>query len=241
MKIWGLALGTALLAASAVQAEVIVEYGLDMGGTNPNGPSGLLAQSTFAMADDTLTIVLRNTSTGVPDSTEETDSLLVSLGFDLGDVIIMSGNTAVIAPGSVGLGGWGALGAGDSVAGEWLWTNEGGGDLLEDYTQVISTSQGFGAGTAWTFDGVEPLVSGPFGGIAADPVLIPIPGTKPAVSNAIVFELTLSRMLSEAELAGIAASSIVEFGSDYQYLAVPAPGVLGVLALAGIARRRRRA
>ena len=62
------------------------------------------------------------------------------------------------------------------------------------------------------------------------------------MSDSIEFRLTLSATLTQSQLAAIAGAALVEFGSDYQYLGVPAPGALPVLVIGGLsllARRRR--
>ncbi|MHC4414815.1 MAG: XDD4 family exosortase-dependent surface protein [Planctomycetota bacterium] len=236
----------ALLAASAPgRAEVMVNYTIDAGGMNPNPLNGMTASATFEINGQQLTILLANTSTGAPVGSETADSLLVSVGFNLiNGITIVSGDSAVIGPGSVGIGAWAGLTAGADVGDEWLWTNDGGGDLMEAFAQVISTSDGQGGGDTMSFNGeAGPNVDGPFGGIAADPPLKNVPDSKPAVSDSILFTLTLSGTLSEAELSTVAQGSLVEFGSDFQYLAVPGPGSLGmfVLGMAGGGLRRRRA
>lgn len=222
-------------------ADVIVDYTLDAGGDNSEPLNGLAARATFSISDDQLTILLENTSTGVPSGFETSDSLLVSLGMNLPDgLAILSGDAAVIGPGSVGLGRWFDRVGGDSVGEEWIWTNEFGGDLLVDSAQVISTSSGQGGGTVTRFDGGSGPVSGPFGGIAADPPIFSIPRRQRAVSDSIEFELTLTSSLTEAELAALANASIVEFGSDQRYLAVPeaSAGVLALIGLLLLSRRR---
>lgn len=241
MKKTFLAAGCCALLASPAFADYTVNYTVDAGGNNANGLGGLGAAATFSVSGTTLTVLLQNTSTGVPAGAEAADQLLVSVAFNLtGGTTFLSGNSAVIGAGSTGLGAWSGLVAGDSVANQWLWTNEFGGDLLGSYAQVISTSQGFGGGAALDFNGNAPAVSGPFGGIAAAPPFVAIPGSQEAVSDSILFTLTLSNTLSDLELEAIADASIVEFGSDYQYMTVPAPGALALLGLGGLVSRRRR-
>ena len=223
-------------------AQIRVEYFVDVGGGYPDPLNGLSAAATFDIQDVHLTILLENTSTGVPDGFETSDALLVSLGMNLTDIEILSGEAALIAPGSIGLGAWSLLGEGDSVAEEWLWTNDGGGDFMSDYAQVISTSSGQGGGLRTRFDGVAGNVNGPFGGIAAGGIASSVPAHRPAVRDAIVFQLTLTAPLAEFELRQIVRESIVEFGSDQRYLGTPEPGSLSLLAVAGAAgliRRRR--
>ena len=238
-----LVVAVAVLGVSApARASYIVNYTIDAGGLNDQPLNGLSASAEFSINGTQLTITLSNTSTGVPAGAEVSDSLLVSLAFELLDgITIVSGDSAAIGTGSVGLGQWGGQGAGFDVGDEWAWTNDGGGDLLDLFAQVITTSQGAGGGSTTSFTGVpNPNVSGPFGGIAASPPILAIPGSQYAVSDSIEFNLTLSGTLSESQLAMIAWESIVEFGSDYQYLAVPAPGTLGLLAFAAAGPRRRR-
>ncbi len=234
-----------VLPAAASPATIIVDYTVDFGGSNANPLNGLAAQATWRADGTMLTITLRNTSTGVPLGAEVSDSLLVSLAFNLGDGIsITSGIHAIVGTGSTGLGSWSDLLAGDSVADQWLWTNDGGGDLLASFANIISTSNGQGAGDTFSFTGEpNPNVGGPFGGIAAAPPLIAIPGPQQAVSDSIEFQLTLKVILTQSQLAAIAGAAVVEFGSDYQYLSVPAPGALPLLAIGGVsllAQRRRK-
>jgi hypothetical protein len=228
--------------SAPAHAGVIVNYTVDAGGWNGQPLNGLSASAEFSIDGTQLTITLSNTSAGAPAGAEVADSLLVSVGFNAPDtILIISGDTAVIAPGSEGLGMWAGQGAGFDVGDEWAWTNDGGGDLLEAFSQVITTSMGGGGGPLTSFNGVtNPDVGGPFGGIAASPPVIAVPGSQYAVSDAITFTLTLSDTLSESQLQILAENSIVEFGSDYQYLAVPVPGTAVIVAFAVAGRRGRR-
>jgi hypothetical protein len=237
-----LALAAALLLTGAATADIIIDYTEDAGGSNTDPLNGLSASATFGLDGTELTILLRNTSTGVPLGAQVADSLFVSLGFNLiDDITILSGDSALIGPGSVGVGLWDGLMEGANVGDQWLWTNDGGGDLMADYAQIISTSDGQGDGTTISFNGeLNPNVGGPFGGIAASPPILDIPLNQPAVSDSILFTLTLSGALSEEQLMGIAENSLVEFGSDFQYLSVPTPGTLPAILLVLLGRRRRR-
>jgi hypothetical protein len=223
-------------------ADVSVDYTVDAGGNNPDGPAGLAANAVWSIDGNQLEIFVRNTSSSVPLGAQAADSLLVSLAFNLGgDVTIVSGDIAEISAGSTGLGAWDALGEGDSVADQWLWTNHFGGDLLGTYAQVISTSNGQGNGDSWSFAGqLNPNVGGPYGGIAASPALIDVPGSQPAISDTARFSLTLSHVLNDTQLAAIANSSVIEYGSDFQYLSVPSPAVLPAMVLGLFVRRRSR-
>lgn len=230
-----------MVSCSTTQASFVVDYTIDVGGKNTSGSTGLSARSTWVIDGNQLSILLENTSTALPAGFGTADSLLVSLAFNLDNQSIVSGNTAEIGLGSIGLGDWSALAAGDSVADQWLWTNGSGGDLLTDFTQIISTSMGQNNSSHLDFNGLPASVDGPFGGIAAAPPLLAISGNQQAVSSSIVFNVTLSGTLSEGQLEAIATSSWVEFGSDFQYLAVPGPGTLPILmTLSMVFRSRRR-
>jgi hypothetical protein len=237
----------ALLGPPA-RASIIATYNVDAGGSNTNPLNGLAASGDFSTAGTQLTVTLQNTSTGAPVGFDSAASLLVSLGFNLpSDVTILSGDTATIAVGSVGIGSWSALGPGDSVASQWLWTNNYGGDLmvqggLLSSRQVVSTSSGQGTPSETLFGGGSPNVDGPFGGMAANPLTVSLPPTQPAVQTAITFQLTLSRALTSTELSDVASGGVVEFGSDVRYLktGIPEPTTATMLAagLALLARRR---
>ena len=239
MKTIFLVSGALLALAVPVSASTItIDLLQDSGGSNTERLDGLAAEATFSTSGTQLTILLQNTSTGLPSGFDSAASLLVSLGMNLpSGMTIVSGDSATIGPDSVGLAQWSSLRAGDSVNGQWAWTNLGGGDLLASYAQVITTSEGshgltqFGGGTA--------RVNGPFGGIAPNPVLRSIPGSKQAVSDTIEFVLTLSDLLTEAQLRELAQGSMVEFGSDERYL-VPEPASLALVIGAAIGLSRMR-
>ena len=247
MRQVGVAGAVALAFAGIACGGLTVQYAFDAGGSNPHGIAGMSAAATFDAAGDQLVITLKNTSTGAPPGAEAADVLLASLGFNLGEgFLIVSGDSALIGAGSSGVGLWDGLLGGDSVGDQWLWKNSGGADVLASFTQVISTNNSNGGVGTTSFTGkVDPDVGDPFGGMAADPVVLEIPTDEPAVSDSIVFALTLSDPItSKSQLWDLAHGSVVEFGQGYQYLSVipiPSPAVWpGVMVLAGMARRRRR-
>lgn len=227
-----------LCALPGVRGDIIANYTVDHGGTNPDPLNGLAARATFSLNGTQLTILLENVSTGEPPGFQAADSLLVSLGLNL-PVDIASGDASVIGPGSVGLGSWSGLVASDSVADQWIWTNSYGGDLMSTFRNIISTSQGQGGGPLVHFDGGSGNVDGPFGGIAANPPLLQIPNDHPAVSNSIRFDLTLAGTLTDAQLQTAADAGIVEFGSDARYLGTPEPASALLLGVAVVLLRRR--
>lgn len=238
------ALSMAVLSACIVVGHVnagtiTVDYTVDAGGSNHNPLNGLAARAKFDTSGNVMTILLQNTSTGMPSGFDSAASLLVSLGLNLpSGVTFLSGNTAVIGPGSAGLGNWSARGPGDSVAEEWAWTNQSGGDLLDPFSQVISTSNG-NQGLV-LFGGGNGSVGGPYGGIAAKPVLTSIPNSQRAVSNSILFSLTLSAPITDAQLTDLANHGLVEFGSDVRYLQAPEPQFAILIAVGLLSLRRRR-
>jgi len=237
-------LGTAAsvaLAGAASAGISVVNYTVDLGGDNGNPLNGLGARGTFEISGNTLTVLLENTSTGAPNGFDVSDSLLVSVAFNLpGAITIVSGDSAVIGAGSVGLGAWGTRTAGDSVGEEWLWTNGGGGDYLGIFDQVVSTSSGVQGSGHLDFNGNQANVNGPFGGIAADPPIFNVPQQQRAVSDSIFFTMTLSDTMTNDQLNEMTRGSVVEYGSDQKYLGVPAPGAFALLIAAPIAMRRRR-
>jgi len=229
---------------TAARADLVVDYTVDVGGNYPNEIHGVSARATYKIVGTELTILLENTSTVVPMDFDDTDALLVSLGLNL-PVNIAGGDLAVIGEGSCGLGTWSSLREGDSVAEEWLWTNDGGGDLMERFSHVISTSNEQGNGTQTLFGGGLGDVGGPYGGIVRPDGTIKPSGR--AVKSSIFFTLTLADSLTELQLAAAVRNSMIEFGSDQKYIcpvptAIPGPGaaLLGMLALPMIAATRRR-
>lgn len=235
-----LIIGLAMMIGTA-GADVIVDYTVDLGGNNNEPLNGLTARATFSIDGDQFTVLLANPSTGVPSGFEVSDSLLVSLAMNLPEGIeFLSGDAAVIGPDSIGLGLWADRGPGDSVGEQWLWTNDFGADLLSPFAQVISTSNGQGGGETMRFDGMPGSVGGPFGGIAADPPILRVPSNQVAVSDDIMFELTLSAAMSEQQLRFVAENSVVEFGSDQRYLGVPEPTALVLFGMGGLLMLRRR-
>jgi hypothetical protein len=196
----------------------------------------------FTAVGSELTILLENTSTGVPAGFSVADSLLTSVAFNLPG-LTMAGAFAEVGPGSVGLGQWAARGVGAGVGEQWKWTNAGGGDLLAPYAQVISTVNGSVRGAAGTrFSGGTQTVGGPFGGIATLPPLVNVPNSQFAVGGSIVFGLMLNGTLTDSQLTALAMGSMVEFGSDRQYLqTTPAPGaaLLGLIGFGLLSRRWR--
>ena len=99
-----LTLAVSLGCAALASASTIVDYVVDAGGTNNSPLIGLAARGEFSVSGNQLTILLENTSTGVPTGFASAQQLVVSVGFNLpSGVDFASGDTALIGPGSVGL------------------------------------------------------------------------------------------------------------------------------------------
>lgn len=225
---------------TGASADVIVNYTVDLGGLNPNPLNGLAAKGTFSINGNQLKIVLQNTSTGVPIGFDSAAQLLTSVGMNLPTGLkFSSGDSSTISPGSIGVGSWSGLLAGADVSDMWAWTNDGGGDLLRSYHQVVSTSASSKNEVKFLPGGLSPL-DGPWGGMTANPPILGVPSSKPAVSDSITFLLTLNGTMTEAQLEAVANASIVEFGSDERYLGVPEPASIVLLGLAGLVLMRRR-
>lgn len=238
---------TLALTAGAQGGIIIVDHTLDVSGAED--AEGMSARTTWEIDGTTLTILLENTSTSSRPGRGISDELITSLGFDLGDVWIVSGDSAVVGPDSHGLGRWSAFGPGDSVADEWLWSNLDG-ESADDWMdgagafgihQIISTSMGVGGATRTDFNGDRAHVNGPFGGIASQNPEHPFNGNQRAVSTGILFQLTLNDTIDMAGLLDIAEGSVAGFGSgSQQFIVVPAPGPLGLIAIAILFAMPRR-
>ena len=82
VKLPALVAGLFLTLAPAY-ADIVVDYVVDAGGNNSDPLNGLAARATYTLNGDQLSILLENTSTGVPIGFDTSDSLLVSLGINL--------------------------------------------------------------------------------------------------------------------------------------------------------------
>lgn len=237
-------LGLLAFAAEAWAGSITVRYNVDAGGRNRNPLNGLAALATFESTGNELTILLKNTSTGMPIRFDAPSSLLSSLGMNLPEgMIITSGDIAAIGPGSTGLQAWSTRSNGGSVAEEWGWSNLSGNHAFAEFQQSLTTTRSSRGLTQ--FGGGRARVGGPYGGIASDPPLFGIPSSQRAVSNSIFFQMTLSSALTQEQLSEVAYGSMIEFGSDAKYLRVaPEPAGLALIGLVAVSlfthRRRTR-
>lgn len=230
------------LCAQAHAGTITVRYTLDAGGRNRNPLNGLAALATFSTTGNGLSILVQNTSTGVPARFDAASSLITSLGMNLPNgTRIVSGDRATIAPGAIGLQAWASRGLGGSVAEEWGWSNLRGTRVFSEFQQSITTTRTSRGMTL--FGGGHGRVGDAFGGITAGPPILSIPRAKKAVSSSILFELTLSSALTRQQLSEVAYGSMIEFGADARYLRpVPEPSSLMLLAgaIAALPGLRRR-
>lgn len=238
------------LAANAARADVVVDFAPSDAQTPQQ--LGLSARATFDVTDTTLTILLENTSDVYqrllqPSVRRRTDTLVTSLGFQLPEgTTVVSGDSAVLGGRSTGVGRWGDMrNDGRRLEREWTWTNDGGADRLSPFDQVVTTLSRHDVGESWRFDGSPAgRVRRSWGGIA--PLGARVTGQQRAVSNSILFTMTLSGPLDDSDLWSAARNSLVEFGAGGSFLepqSIPAPGALllsglGASCAAGLRRRR---
>ena len=228
----------AFLIAQPVSAGFIFFY---------SDPSGLAAEAEFTLLNPTtLEIRLRNTSTGVPLGFDNADQILTGVSWDfgspginVGDVMILGGSV-VIGPGSASVDfDAGSFGPGADVSGEWGFSNQDGTGMLTNFISGnAAQATPFGGPN---LDGPD-NIDGPQGGLISSAFFLPLGGLG-AIQDEIIATLTLSAAMTDAQLLADlnSNSTVVEFGSDAAFLTgVPAPGALGLLAVAAIARRRRR-
>ena len=241
-----LALGAGLLAvtgfASLANAQSETWY------FNDPGESGLSAQATFTLLDSTtLEVRLKNTSTGVPGGFSATDQILSGVSWDFGfagphflDPLIIGGDVHT-GPQSFSHnfdGPQGDVGGGFDVSGEFGYSNSNFTGLLQNFissSQIQTTLFG-----GQNLDGATDI-AGPEGGLISASFALGLSGNA-AIEDEIVSVLDLSMPVNDLSFLTNNGTR-VEFGDDTYFIAgslVPAPGVLALLGLAGLAGTRRR-
>ncbi len=207
--------------------------------------TGLGAQAQFTLNSSTsIEVRLRNTSTAVPAGFSNSDQILTGISFDLPSGVVITGGTAQIGVDSFTVNfSSGNYGSGTNIGGEWGFGNAGISGALRN---AISGNQaGITAFGGPNLDGPGAL-SGPQGGLVADPVVVPMGGLG-AISNEAVFNVSLSAAVSSLDF--LAQNGVrVEFGSDAAFIttwtpedaSVPAPSGLAMLAVVTMTTLRRR-
>lgn len=238
-----------LMCASAARAGTITEiYNLNL--PAPESPvqdlNGLSVRAIFRLDSDMrtqLVIEVTNTSTGIPAGFTNATQLVTAISFDFGasgdnefDPRIIAG-AVVIGPDSESINFDQIimqLGPGADVSGEWGYSNIGIFGLHQNFvTATRAHSTAFGG---VNLDG-PPNLSGPQGGLATDPSIVP-PGGLGFVSDTVVIKVELDAPLYDLKFLnenGVRAA----FGSDAAFV-LPEPATLWLLAPCALAARRRR-
>jgi hypothetical protein len=235
--------GVVLGIAPVASASIMVTF------DDPGG-SGLSAEAEFSVVNPTtLEVRLKNTSTGVPGGFNNADQILTGVswdfgvaGLDIGDITI-TGGSVFTGPTSMSIDfDIMNVGPNEDVSGEWGYGNMDTTGLLMNLISTVQANATMFPGA--NLDGpVE--IDGPQGGLVADPVVVPLGGLG-VIQDEVIATLTLSGPITEAELLDDLLNNgvLVEFGSDaaFIYGVVPTPGVLALMAMAGVvaARPRRR-
>jgi hypothetical protein len=188
-----------------------------------------------------LELTVTNTSTAWPADLEEDTSnqFLTSISFELGNGVEITGGTATLGENAYSINFDNVpsqLGEGDDASGEWGFgnTTQNTGLARNFVTANQAHATPFGGGN---LDGPSNL-SGPQGGLLADPPLIDVGGLG-GIAGPVVFNLTLS---DDWDIAGLATTgATIEFGSDAKFLfspqfeEAPEPATLALLAMGATA------
>lgn len=221
--------GALVFAASSSQGVVVQSV----------DPSGLGARAEFNLLNSTtLEVRLRNISVSAPTGFSNSDQILTGVSWVFPSGQQITGGTVVIGSSSKSVNfSAGAFGAGDNVSGEWGFGNSAQSGLLANFITVLQA--GSTQFSNVNLDGPSNL-SGPQGGLIADPAVIPIGGLG-AIQTDVVATLQLSAPLANLDFL---SDNLVrfEFGSDAAFITVPAPAAGGLLlGLLPMLRRRRPA
>jgi len=206
------------------------------------GSSGLSAEAEFTLVDaTTVSIRVRNTSTGAPAGFDGADQLLTSISFDLDGAMIVGGS-AMTGSSSYSIGyGANDVGPNENIGGEWGYGNAGTTGLFNNF---ISTNT---AGTTARFDPSQNLggppgggLNGPEGGIIANPAVASLGGLS-AIQDEVIFTITISAPIQD--LSFLDRGVRIEWGSDAEFTTgalVPTPGSAALLLASGVLAMRRR-
>jgi hypothetical protein len=121
------------------------------------------------------------------------------------------------------------------VSGEWGFGNMDGSGALPNFVSAnAAQATPFGGSN---LDGPVNL-DGPQGGLVADPPLVSLGGLG-AIQDEVVITITVNLPL--ADLNFLLENGVrVEFGSDAEFITVPEPVTIPLLALATLALTHRR-
>jgi hypothetical protein len=206
-------------------------------------PSGLSAEAQFTITSPTtLTIRLRNTSTGVPSGFSNSDQLLTGVSWDFGAPGSNPGEPAItggvvrVGPSSTTINfSTGTYGPNADISGEWGYGNAGSGLAFQNFISTLTA--GSTAFPGANLDGPSNL-NGPQGGLLSSTPLVSIGGLG-VVRDEIIASVTLSSPITNLNFI---TSNLVrfEFGSDARFVTTPTPGAAALLAAAGLVASKRR-
>jgi len=183
--------------------------------------SGLSAEAEFTLSGggSTLTIRLKNTSTGAPMGFGSADQILTSVSFDLGAAGENMGDPAITG-GSATTGPMSAsvnfdvmnVGSSADVSGEYGFGNGGATGLKPNY--VSGNTSGVTPFGGANLDGPASL-NGPQGGLVANPAVTDLGGLG-AIQDEVIAVLSIAPPL--ADLSFLANGVTIEYGSDMAFL-----------------------
>lgn len=201
-----------------------------------SGPSGLTAEAEFNLPNaTTLTVRLKNTSTGVPIGFTSADQLLTGVSFDFAGATSITGGSVVTGPSSASLNfSIANVSANADVSGEYGFGNGGTTGFLPNF---FSGNQAGATQFAGPNLDATTGINGPQAGLVANPIVVPLGGLG-AIQDEIVATLNLSQAIQD--LSFLDNGVIAEFGSDAAFI-TPEPMLsCWILVLGAFQRTARR-
>lgn len=229
---------------AAVAALASLSFGATSAGIlNVSAVSGARAASArFEVSAGNLVVTLTNTAAA--DALVPVD-ILTGVFFDIsGSALALTRVSAVLAPGSTVL--FGSTDPGGVVGGEWAYLGGLSGAPHGASYGISSSGLGlFGAGDVFPGSDLDPPGSpdginygittagdNPATGNAA------VTGASPLIKNSVVF--TLSGLPGGFDPMSVIGNVSFQYGTALDEPNIPAPGAIGLFALAGAAGLRRR-